>query len=174
MPSHAHLMTMGLRAALLICALSAVGSPAAAREGAAEDPRVEEYDGALDVDAIPPPAPEEALTKDEFMERVSGKVIVYVDPEGEPYGEEYFDPDQDRVTWRYLDGGCQSADWTAEGSLFCFNYDERSCWRVQARKGGWTAHLIEADGSSGQWVRIARVENRRLDCAPELMSLLPP
>ncbi len=113
------------------------------------------------------PSPEEALTKAEFMARAGGKVVVYLDAEGLPYGEEYFDPDKDEATWRYLDGGCQTAAWAARGSLFCFAYDQPSCWRVRAGEdptGEWTAHLISPREQAPQWVRMARFEARRLHC----------
>lgn len=123
------------------------------------------------------PTPLEAATKAELMAQAGGRVAVYLDSEGLPYGEEYFNPNGREVVWRYLDGSCQTASWTARGTLFCFAYpDSTSCWRVRA--GGpdeeWTAHLVEPAADQGLWVRMVAFENRKLHCAPDLVSMAAP
>ncbi|MDD2868146.1 hypothetical protein [Neomegalonema sp.] len=171
MRARSHLLKPIFAACLL-----AVGSSAFAQD---EDPRVEEALPGELVEAPPMPSPEEALSRAELMARASGKVVVYEDAMGLPYGEEYFDPNGREVTWRYLDGGCQTASWTAQGSLFCFAYDEPSCWRVRAGddpQGEWTAHLVTgaSDGYTEQWVRMVRFEDRRLQCEPDFVAMLRP
>ncbi|WP_018633138.1 hypothetical protein [Neomegalonema perideroedes] len=163
-------------ARLLAAGVLAFAAPAFAQEPE-EDPRVEEAPYEDAVEAPPSPSPEEALDKAAFMARASGKVVVYADPMGLPYGEEYFDPNGRDVTWRYVDGGCQKASWTAQGSLFCFAYDEPSCWRVRGEEaeGEWTAHLVRSSsGEAGQWVRMVGFEDRSLQCAPDFVAMAEP
>lgn len=163
MRAHAHLLKLAGAGAAALLTLSL---PAAAQE-AAFAPRAE------------PPAPsaEEGVSKAELMAQAGGRVVVYVDGEGLPYGEEYFDPNGLKVIWRYLDGGCQEASWTAEGSLFCFAYDSPSCWRVRGDEEGlgeWTAHLVSPDEDRGQWVRMVGFEERKLQCDADFIAMAQP
>jgi len=90
------------------------------------------------------PALAEPMTAAEFGAHVTGRTINWW-RDGRPYGQEVFH-DNNRVTWAFEGGECQTGSWFGAGDNICFLYDDQTdpvCWIVMDRPEGMLATLTD-------------------------------
>ena len=88
-----------------------------------------------------PAAAQQSLTPDEFLDRVEGRTIEFVDDAtGDLVGTEEF-LSRTRTVWAEADGTCVIGQVTVEGPAVCFQYpeeygEEKWCWWPFEEAGG--------------------------------------
>ena len=108
------------------------------------------------------------LDADAFRRAFEGKTV-HLSSGDMHYGSEYYMPG-DRSLWIASQGPCRLGSWTYEAGLFCFRYAEDGpyCWRVYESGGTYFAESME-----GLVLEIYAVEEKPLQCDPELYSAAP-
>ncbi|MEO1331678.1 MAG: hypothetical protein AAFW46_18685, partial [Pseudomonadota bacterium] len=121
-------------------------------------------------------APDEAASQERpfdgasWRARVEGKTLYYETRKGYPenyglMGKEYYVPNSNKVVFVYADGDCYEGTWDYADQIFCFNYDDRHCFRQFERDGEWIVQ--ERDGREQAVVKIT---SEVLSCQPGLVS----
>lgn len=102
----------------------------------------------------------------DFRAAFEERTIHLIGPSGLHYGSEYYAPG-DRTIWIPADGPCLPGDWWFEGDRMCFQYPDSGphCWLVYEEAG--EVYVLSNDGLL---LRIVSVEERPLQCDPELLS----
>lgn len=112
------------------------------------------------------------MSEDAFRTLVLGRTLHYSDESGY-YGSEHFDVDGSTVTWRYVSGECQSAEWFVIKGLFCFTYDVPSCWRVRGGERMSATLILLPDDAEGHVVYVDEIVAEPLDCPSALTTEIP-
>lgn len=139
---------------------SAAWSPSAANAqavGADEPLAVEPYAG-----------PQRQMFEPEWRERFVGRTVYYEMSRGYPtgaglMGKEYYVPNSNKVVFVYNNGECFEGTYDVSDGVFCFNYDDRHCFRHYERDGQWI--VVELDGREQI---VASVTDEVLSCTPDL------
>lgn len=113
----------------------------------------------------PPGGERRFLDANEFRARYENMTVHLLDGDLH-YGSEYYMPG-DQSIWIAFDGPCQLGDWAYVTPEFCFQYGDSGphCWTIFDSGGETYAESVD-----GFLLRIYAVEERPLQCDPELFS----